>query len=322
MASPSISEPRTRGAGRPSTPPGYRCARWLSGVEAAALCLLVVAGLLAGCQPSRQDRRSSEPSPRPAPRRLIALTPGLTETLFALGLGDRVVGVGDYSRWPPEVAHKPKLGGLFNANVERIAALHPDLAVLMPSERDLATKLAPLGVDSLIVPIETLDDVERSFTAIAARCGVPAAGERLRDDWRRGLAPLHPAGPPLKVMLSVGRDPGRLADVTVAASRTFLDEILRRLGAVNAFADAPTRYPQVGLEEIVARQPDLILELRADPLSPQAAETLVREWRQLPQMRARRVEVLAADYVLVPGPRLPLLARDLEAALARARAAR
>jgi iron complex transport system substrate-binding protein len=302
--------------------------RWGSGLIGRFAFTLVLAAAtasmaaIAACQPGRPADKTPQGAAKPAPRRLIALTPSLTETLFALGLGDRVVGVGDYSRWPPEVAQKPRLGGLFNANVERIAALHPDLAVLMPSERDLAAKLAPLGVDSLIVPIETLDDVERSFTAIAARCGVPARGERLRGEWRRGLAPLHPSGPPLKVMLSVGRDPGRLAEVTVAASHTFLDEILRRLGAVNAFADAPTRYPQVGLEEIVARQPDLILELRGDPLSPPAAETLVQEWRQLPQLRARRVEVLAADYVLVPGPRLPLLARDLEAALARARAAR
>jgi iron complex transport system substrate-binding protein len=230
--------------------------------------------------------------------------------------------VGDYTYWPQAALRKPRVGGLFNPNVERIAALRPDLAVLMPSERDLATKLAPLGIASLIVPIESLDDVEKSFALVAARCGVPEAGARLRREWRAGLASPPPGGAPLKVVLSVGRDAGRLSDVTVAGKGTFLDEILVRSGGTNAFADAPTHYPQIGLEEIVARNPDLILEFRSEPISPEKREALIREWDQLSGLDAvkkGRVAVIAADYTLIPGPRLPLLARDLRQALARAR---
>lgn len=315
MESPSISDrrPSVGRSGRRRIP--GRFGPWLG------VSLLVPALLLCALSCRREPR--AENGARRTPRRIVALTPSITETLFALGLGDRVVGVGDYTYWPPEAKKKPHLGGLFNPNVERVAALHPDLAVLMPSERDLAAKLSPLGVEALIVPIESLADVERSFAAIAGRCGVPEAGARLRAEWRAGLEVAPIPGPPLKVLLSVGRDAGRLGDVTVAAPGTFLDEILVRAGGVNAFADAPTRYPQVGLEEIVARAPDLIVELRSDPLTPAASEALVREWNQLPEIaavRAGRVVVIAADYVLVPGPRLPLLARDLRRALSAARA--
>ena len=259
------------------------------------------------------------------PQRIVALTPSLVETLFALGLGDRVVGVGDYTYWPDAAVRKPHLGGLFNPNLERIVSLRPDLAVLGPSERDLAAKLRPLKIDVLIVPNETLADVERSFYTIAVHCDVPEAGKRLAAEWRAGLAPRPLPGPPLKVMLSVGRSPGRLGEITVAGHGTFLDELLGRLGAVNAFADAPTLYPQIGVEEIVARKPDVVLELRSDPQTPEQVAAIVRDWQALPEVPAVRnhaVEVVAGSFVLLPGPRLPQLYRAMREALARASRAR
>jgi iron complex transport system substrate-binding protein len=259
---------------------------------------------------------------REAPQRIVALTPSLTETLFALGLGDRVVGVGDYTYWPDAAVRKPHLGGLFNPNLERLVSLHPDLAVLGPSERDLIAKLKPLKIDVLIVPNETLKDVERSFHTIAQACGVSATGDKLAAEWRAGLAPSPLPGRPLKVILSVGRAPGRLGDITVAGHGTFLDELLGRLGAVNAFADAPTLYPQIGVEEIVARKPDVILELRSDPLTPTQMAAIVQDWQPLarvPAVRDHAVEVVAGSFVLIPGPRLPQLYREMRAALARAR---
>jgi iron complex transport system substrate-binding protein len=248
----------------------------------------------------------------------VALAPNLSETLFALGLGDRVAGVGDYSTWPPEAAGKPRLGGLFNANLERIVSLKPDLAVLLPSEKDLAAKLRPLGVEVLTIPNETLADVERSFITIGKRCGVPAVGARLAADWRAGLAP-RPIPGRLEVVLSVGRQEGRLADVLVAGPGTFYQELLDRLGAENVFADAPVRYPKVSLEELVARAPDVILELRAEEVSPDAARQLVRDWDQLgniPAVRNGRVRILSGDWTAIPGPRLPKLYAELRKALA------
>lgn len=283
-----------------------------------ALLLAVLAGCREGNQPPESDGAAAAAAG--SCERVIALTPGLVETLFALGLGDRVVGVGDYSTWPPEAAKKPLLGGLFNPNLERIVSLGPDLAVLIPSERDLAARLQPLGVDILVVENESLANVERSFHAIAGRCGVAGAGDRLAAEWRRGLAPSPLPGPPLRVMLSVGRQPGRLGDLIVAGKGTFFHELLERLGATNAFADAPGLYPQISLEEIVARRPDVILELRAYPVTPEVATSLRSDWRalgDLPAVRDGRVEVLAGDYVVIPGPRLPRLYREMREALSR-----
>ncbi len=288
---------------------------WRSTSRRVFLLLLLLAPVVAGCRGEQSPERSQK-----FPRRIIALTPSVTETLFALGLGDRVVGVGDYSRWPPEAMRKPRLGALFNPNLERIVSLKPDLAVLIPSERGLGTKLKPLGIDVLVVPDESLADVEASFQLIARRCGVPKAGDRLLADWRAGLNLPPLPGPPPRVLISVGRRSGQLGEVTVAGPKTFLDELLQRLGAQNVFADAPTLYPQIGLEEIVARKPDVILELRAEPLTPDAVAAIVADWQALPQVpavRLGRVKVIAGDHVLIPGPRIPQFYREMREALVR-----
>jgi ABC-type hemin transport system substrate-binding protein len=279
-----------------------------------AILSLLLLVLLAGC--GKGEERAAAGSAASC-RRVIALAPNLSETLFALGLGARVVGVDDYSHWPPEVETLPRLGGLFNPNLERIVSLHPDLALLVPSERDIGEKLRRFEIDSLIVSNETLADIERSFHKIAGRCGVPEAGARLAAEWRDGLRPAAVPGAP-RVLLSTGRPAGRLVDLVVAGPGTFLDELLHRLGAVNAFADAPIRYPEVGMEEIVARAPDVVIELRADPLSAEVAGRLVDDWRALPQLpavREKRVQVISGDHVLIPGPRLPQFYRELRKAL-------
>lgn len=291
-------------------------------MKTALLSLLLLA-LLAGCQ-GETPPSASTPVPQNAPRRIIALAPNLSETLFALGLGDRVVGVGDYSTWPLEATLLPRLGGLYDANLERIVSLKPDLAVLLPSEKDLAAKLAPLGIETLTVSNESLGDVDRSFRVIAERCGVPEAGERLVGEWRAALTPRPVPGKP-RVLLSVGRQEGRMADVLAAGPGTFFDELLRRLGGVNVFADAGVLYPQVGLEEIVARKPDVILELRADEVPPEVAETLVRDWSrlgQLPAVRSGRIHVIGGGHVVTPGPRLPRLYAEMRAALEKGANAR
>lgn len=283
--------------------------------------LLGLAGALAlvACQRTHPSDRSdpSDRSRATVAKRIVALAPSLAETLFALGLGERVVGVGDYSVWPPEVAGLPKLGGLLDPSFEEIVALKPDLALILPSQRDLGTKLERLGIATLIVPSDSLADVEKSFSLIAGRCGAPAAGEKLTAEWRREMAP-HPLPGAPKVLLVVGRSPGRLNELLIAGKGTFLDDLLVRLGGVNAFADAPLAWPQVNLEEVLARAPEAIIELRTEAPTAEVAALLSRDWQGLPGLPAvknGRIASIGGAYTLVPGPRLTLLYRQMREAL-------
>ena len=252
-------------------------------------------------------------------RRIIAVAPSAAELVFALGLGDRVVGVGEYVAWPPAATKLPRLGGLLDPRLETVVALHPDLAVLLPSERELGERLTALGVDVLVVPHETVDDVARAARAVAQRAGVAAAGEKLARSLERDLAPAalpEQLGSP-RVLLVAERERGQLAQLLLAGPGTFLDELLRRLGAKNAVADAPLSWPQVSLEEVVARKPDVIVELQPRALSATELAALRADGRRVPGLRPEtvKVAVVAGDWALVPGPRLPILYRELRRAL-------
>jgi len=275
--------------------------------------LLGVAFGLVGCD--RSDRGGEAVvTAGVAPERIIAIAPSVTEMLFVLGLGDRVVGVGDYAQWPPEVHTLPRLGGLFNARLEAIAALQPDLAVLLPSEERLIADLEKMDIEVLVVRSDTLEDVEEMALRIGERCGVEETAAAFVDEFRRDLAPKQRADSPA-VLLSVTRQPGRLSDILVAGPDTFLNELLNRLGALNVMFDAPLSYPQVGLEEILIRQPDVVIELQATPGN---SEALRRDWVELsdqPSLSGLCVRVVSGDHVLLPGPRVPRLYRELDEAL-------
>ena len=268
--------------------------------------MLAAALLLAGC---------GKPEVRSEPERIIALAPSITETLFELGLGEQVVGVGDYSTWPPEAAGKPRLGGLFDARLETITALAPDLAFLLPSEEELRVQMERLGIDVVTVQSDSMADIEKTVRIIGDRCGVEDAAERFLRRWELELVPRRVGGAP-KVVLTMGRMPRVLNQILVAGPHTYLHELLVRLGAFNAFADAPVQFPQVGLEEILGRRPDAIIELQP---SPAAIPVLRSDWLTFPGhmqlLRSDCVQVIAGDHVLVPGPRLPRLYEELRRAL-------
>ncbi len=264
---------------------------------------------------------AGEPRPEAAasaePVRLLALAPSLVETLFYLGYGERLVAVGDFAAWPPAAAELPRVGDLFAPQIERIAALEPDLAFVLPSETRLAAQLAALGVETVTLRQESLEDVERSMVAITERlAGAPAPAARAAiERWRRQLAAVAPLAGRPRVALAVAREAGRLGDVLVAGPGTFLDQLLGRVGAVNAFADAGAAYPQVGLEAILARRPAAVIELQPGGRSAADRTRLVADWERLGVGLC--VAVIAGDYTLLPGPRLPRLAAELAAAIAR-----
>jgi iron complex transport system substrate-binding protein len=255
-------------------------------------------------------------TPADLPSRIIAVAPNVAETLFALKLGDRVVGVGDHCRWPPEAAARPKVGGLYDPRMEAITLLDPDLAVLLPSEEVLARHLRRLGVDVLTVENESLTDIERAVEEISARTGVEAEGRKLLGELRERLAP-RPTLTGSRVLLVVARQPGRLEELYIAGPRTFLDELLDRLGASNALSDSPLRYPQLGPEEVLRRRPQVIVELQPEPLSAEARKALLEDWQRLGGGEGFDpcVTLLEGDHVLVPGPRLPRVYEDLERAV-------
>jgi cobalamin transport system substrate-binding protein len=258
-----------------------------------------------------------EPATRSTCERILVSAPSAEEIVFALGLGPRVVGVGDYCTYPPEVAGLPRVGGLFNPNLERILTLKPDTAILLPSESELGGKLERLGIGVLIVPSDGLPDLDVAVARIAERCGLADAGTRLLADLRRDLSPLpKPDGRPPVVFLSLERQAGHLEEVLSAGPQSFVGELLARAGGINLLAETGGTFPRVTLETLLGRQPDVILELQTESLAPAAVARLVADWQafpQIPAVRDGKVFVIAGSHTVVPGPRLPQLYREIAA---------
>jgi ABC-type hemin transport system substrate-binding protein len=161
-----------------------------------------------------------------------------------------------------------------------------------------------------------LTDIERAVEEISAGTGVEEEGRKLLGELRERLAP-RPTLTGSRVLLVVARQPGRLEELYIAGPRTFLDELLDRLGASNALSDSPLRYPQLGPEEVLRRRPQVIVELQPEPLSAEARKALLEDWQRLGGGEGFDpcVTLLEGDHVLVPGPRLPRVYEDLERAV-------
>ena len=117
------------------------------------------------------------------------------------------------------------------------------------------------------------------------------------------------------MLLSVARQAGRGAEIYAAGEATFLGELLSRLGAANVTAGADALYPRLGFEEAVVRAPEVVLELQPEPVEPEAVKAWEADWLAVAGDEGPCVAVVDGSHVLLPGPRLPKLYRDLENAL-------
>jgi iron complex transport system substrate-binding protein len=249
-----------------------------------------------------------------APQRIVSAAPAITETLFALGLGDRVVGVTNHCRFPEEAKKKPKIGGYLRPSLETIVALRPDMVIAERAPSNLATQLAGLKISVVEVDFKTLPDILASIQKIAEAAGIPDRGLALRNSIARQMDQIRnrvKSSQRVKMMFVVGRTPGTLTGIIVVGGASYLSEIIAIAGGVNSFADSTAAYPKVTLEEVLARDPDVILD-RAD-MGDQAAATeaqkraVINLWRTYPMLKAvkrDRVVFGISDIFFVPGPRI------------------
>jgi iron complex transport system substrate-binding protein len=242
------------------------------------------------------------------PRRIVSLAPNLTEMLFALGLGDRVAGVTDYCDWPPEVAAKPRVGGVINPSLETIVALRADLVLATAdgNRPDDVNRLAALGVAVYTIDTRSIGDVLRSLVTVGELTGraaqareLAAALERRRDAVRARVAGLAP----VSVFVAIDRSP-----LISAGDGTFVGEMLRVAGGRNIARDSPIKYPVFSIERLLAEDPEVILDA-ADP-GPVSAAQLRERWQALPgatalrAYRTGRMVSVGQGSFFRPGPRI------------------
>jgi iron complex transport system substrate-binding protein len=260
------------------------------------------------------------------PQRIVSTAPSITEMLYALGLGDRVVGVTRFCRYPPEAQQKPKIGDYINPNLEAIAALRPDLVMVQTNPVRLAERLQALHLRTLEVDQQNLAALYNSIHVTGAATGASARAEQLIGSIQSQLEAVRKRAaelPRRRVMFVVGRAPGRLDGLVVAGKSSFLTEVISVAGGDNIFRDAAAAYPEVSLEEVLSRNPEVIIDMGdmgdvgdtgGGAISEQHRSEIVGLWQRLPTISAvkqHQVFAIASEIYLVPGPRVVDAARSL-----------
>jgi iron complex transport system substrate-binding protein len=256
------------------------------------------------------------------PARIVSVIPATTEMLFAIGAGDRLVGAGSYDRFPPEVDKLPRVGGLIDPDTERILALRPDLVIVYNSQVELKARLDRAGVPYFNYEHRAMPDIMDTIRAIGARIGAAGQAAKVADDMQRALDSVRArvAGRPrAKTLLVFGREPGTLRAIYASGGYGFLSDLLDVAGADNVFGDIRQQSVQASTEMILARRPEVVVELRyGDDRRAINVERELEVWKALPSLpalRDKRLTLLAGDEFVVPGPRIVRAAERLARAL-------
>lgn len=266
-------------------------------------------------------RAWSGAQPKADPRRIVSLIPAVTEMLFALGAGPQVVAVSSFDRYPNAVAKLPRVGALLDPDLERILSLRPDLVMVYASQTSLREQLERAKVPVYVYSHAGLPDILTTIRRIGVRIGREKPAAQLAEDLERRIAAVLAAvagRPRPRTLIVFDRETLALRGIYASGGVGFIHDMVDAAGGDNIFADIKQQAVQATTELILARRPEVVLELRGDRLD---AETRTREiavWQRLPSLPAvqnGRVYFLDHQETVVPGPRIAaaveLLARTL-----------
>jgi iron complex transport system substrate-binding protein len=277
-------------------------------LTALALCLVVILGL--GPNAAGLDADVSNP------QRIITLIPSVTEMLFAMGAGPRVVGVSNFDDYPPEVSTKTKVGGLIDPDVEKILSLKPDLVVVYGTQSELRAQMERAGIATYAYQHAGLADITSTIRSLGHRVGSDSAANSLAARIEREVADVRRrvAGKPRpRTLLVFGRDNATLRGIYASGGMGFLHDMLEAAGAVNVFADVKRQSVQATSELILTRAPDVILEIREKGANPNMGAWDVLG--SVPAVRTHRIYLRAGDEMVTPGPRVASAIRRMAEAL-------
>jgi len=259
-------------------------------------------------------------SAQPTPQRVISLVPALTEIVFAIGAGDKVVAVSSYDEDPPQVRSLPKVGALIDPDVERIIALRPDLVLLYGSQADLMTQLGRAAIPYFEYRHGGLKNVTDTIQRLGQRLGQAAPADALAGSIEARLSALRQRTAKLekpRTLLVFGRESGSLRSIYASGGRGFLHDMLEAAGGVNVFADVNAESVEASTEMILSRAPAVIVELHSEML-PAGQRYEIDAWKSLasvPAVRANRIYTLTGKSLVVPGPRVAEAAEQMAAVL-------
>jgi iron complex transport system substrate-binding protein len=269
------------------------------------------------------DRFSPGSASEPAPAsRIISLVPALTEILFAIGAGPQVIAVSSYDDDPPETRTLPRVGALLDPDTERILSMKPDLVLVYASQSELIQQLDRAGIRVFPYRHTGLAEVMPTFLLLGQLTGHIDEARRVTGDIERRLGEIRTrvAGRDRpRTLLVMSREPMSLRQLDASGGVGFLNDLVELAGGANVFADIGRQAVRVPTEMLLARAPDVIVDLHYAGTMDETQLRKEREvWRPLasiPAVKANRVHLLVGDHLVVPGPRIARAAEEYARAI-------
>ncbi len=264
---------------------------------------VVAAVALASLLGCAKDRPAA---PAAGKARIVSLSPAMTETLFAIGAGADVVGRTEYDTYPPEVRQLPAAGTSLRPSYEAIVRLSPTLIV------GQAIKDAPLAeleriAPTTLLPWLTVAEIAAGMRELGRLSGHRDAAEALAKQYQSQLSVPPPSDGP-RVLLVIEGTPGKLDEIYYLRQNSVHGACLNAAGARNAMPDPIVGVPPViGIERLIAVNPDAVIVLTASPLGDDDREQIAKDWRALPMLAAvqhDRVRIVDGHDFYVDGPRM------------------
>ncbi len=256
----------------------------------------------------------------PTQNGVISFSPNITETVFALGQGDRVVAVSSFCDYPPEVKTLPDTGDYLSPNLEKIALLAPEMMLLAGEHEKVATFAEMNGIRTVNAHMDNLATIESGIAIVAEALGVPDRGVALWTKIDSELQAVRDrvAGKPIpKVLVLTFRTDHNLNALFTVGGQSFVSEMVEVAGGKNIFADSDTTYFEASKESVVVLAPDVVIEFHAgQQLTEDEIAAYRADWEaldSLPAVRNRRIYLFTESYGLRPGPRVALIAEQFAA---------
>lgn len=251
------------------------------------------------------DEIGRKVSVNPSPSRIISLAPGITETLYALGLANKIVGVTTFCDWPQEARRKERVGGFTNPSIEKIVSLKPDLilATADGNRKETVLQLERLGLPVYVINPADTEGILESILRVGEVADQMPAAKSLVAALRKRLnnidAQIKNKNKPL-VFFQIGLEP-----VISAGAGTLINEAMERAGAVNVAGQSAARYPRYSAEGIAAARPDIIL---IAPMSGdkelKAGKTFWNKLSMVPAVKNGRIYSVDTDLIGRASPRM------------------
>jgi len=268
--------------------------------------------------------------------RIVTLAPSLTEVIFELGLGDRLVGVSRYDRYPEAVISLAKVGGFLDPNLEAIVQLRPSFVPLVAEASDMSRTLERFKISTLIVDHRRVGGIINSISQIGDFCGVSSRASALISTLKISVEETqtnfkitaNPLPAPVSTLIVVGREGGdnRLGVVYVSGSDGFYSDILKLAGGKNVMQGPTAGLSTISIEGMMALNPQAIIEIASEPLNDEQKASRMQKWQQFvgakksSHQESRQpvsIAVIDDEFAVIPGPRYPQLVKRFAEFFAR-----